>query len=230
MAAFTEHLDEVLGSLGSFSSELKSALDREKGRLRGVLESLGPAGWLPFARISTVTECHRSLFSHLLEVQCEGGLLDVVQVGNPMQASKACKPCEAKTANKLAYMEKGDLAEAPLQEALALMYPCRKALTAAVDSASLSKSQRLPCGRSAKFQVLCDLLSRLLKDSEGGSEKVLVFVERVAVAGPMAALLADFLGTETTHASASSLDASFQRQRERERERESERWEVAGLR
>ena len=160
-------------------------------------------------------------FSHLLEVQCEGGLLDVVQVGNPMQASKACKPCEAKTANKLAYMEKGDLAEAPLQEALALMYPCRKALTAAVDSASLSKSQKLPCGRSAKFQVLCDLLSRLLKDSRG-SEKVLVFVERVAVAGPMAALLADFLGTETTHASASSLDASFQRQRERKRERVSD--------
>ena len=55
-ASYASHLDVLVENLkelkdpsGQFNWELQNSLEREKGRLRGVLESLGPAAYQPFA-------------------------------------------------------------------------------------------------------------------------------------------------------------------------------------
>jgi hypothetical protein len=51
VASSTGCLDNLLASLEPFGNwELRSAMDKEKTRLRGVMESLGPAGWAPFVQ------------------------------------------------------------------------------------------------------------------------------------------------------------------------------------
>ena len=153
IAAFTENLDAAIGRLNCepfLNWELQSAVDREKGRLRGVLESLGSVGFRPF-------------------VQC--GFVNLVH---------------AKLCSKLSFAD-DDFVKCNLQKAIELIPHYRSSLASAtyLDSASEEKS--------GKFEALRRLLQRLL---ESPGDKVLVFVERVAVAGPMAVLLSASLGLE----------------------------------
>ncbi|CAE7296341.1 dcl1 [Symbiodinium sp. CCMP2592] len=152
-ARYASHLDilvENLKELTQFNWELQNSLEREKGRLRGVLESLGPAAYQPFVQES---------------------LLEVVQ---------------AKLSSKLAFAD-GDAVEC-LQRALALLPHCREVLSSRVSTVSDEASR--------KFEALCKLLRRLLS---GSTDKILVFVERVSVAGPMARLLEASTGVEIAH-------------------------------
>ncbi|CAE7350675.1 dcl1 [Symbiodinium sp. CCMP2456] len=154
-ASYARHLDVLVENLAKveFNWELQSSLAREKGRLRGVLESLGPAAWQPFVQES---------------------LVEVVQ---------------AKLSSKLAFADDAGDTEC-LQRALVLLPRCREVL-ARVTSVSDEVS--------GKFEALCQLLRRLLSGSNGSTDKILVFVERVSVAGPMARLLEASTGVEIAH-------------------------------
>eukprot|EP00439_Symbiodinium_sp_Y106_P042035 s4407_g5.t1 len=156
-ASYASHLDVLVENLkelkdpsGQFNWELQNSLEREKGRLRGVLESLGPAAYQPFVQES---------------------LLEVVQ---------------AKLSSKLAFAD-GDSVEC-LQRALVLLPRCREVLASRVSTVSDEAS--------GKFEALCKLLRRLLS---GSTDKILVFVERVSVAGPMPRLLEASTGVEIAH-------------------------------
>ncbi|CAE7932969.1 unnamed protein product [Symbiodinium necroappetens] len=155
-AGYARRLDVLVEDLAKeleFNWELQSSLSREKGRLRGVLESLGPAAYQPFVQDS---------------------LVEVVQ---------------AKLSSKLQFVDgdAGDTMEC-LQRALVLLPQCREVL-ARVNTVSDEVS--------GKFEALRQLLRRLLSGST--SDKILVFVERVSVAGPMARLLEASTGVEIAH-------------------------------
>ena len=76
-----------------------------------------------------------------------------------------------------------------LQRALVLLPRCREVL---------ARENTVSDEVSGKFEALRQLLRRLLSGST--SDKILVFVERVSVAGPMARLLEASTGVEIAHA------------------------------
>jgi hypothetical protein len=107
----------------------------------------------------------------------------------------------AKLMSKLAYVEE-EAVKQNLERAIALLPQYEASLACMVAEVEAEGEEAKTAG--AKFQALQRLLQRLLfeRGSDGREEspKLLVFVERVSVAGPMAQLLSASLGLDVAHA------------------------------
>ena len=196
-ASYASHLDVLVENLkelkdpsGQFNWELQNSLEREKGRLRGVLESLGPAAYQPFA-LWQRQSLSRSFASFRHEIsafpRCRKAFSKWSRQDIAFRCSISHASTKAKLSSKLAFAD-GDSVEC-LQRALVLLPRCREVLASRVSTVSDEAS--------GKFEALCKLLRRLLS---GSTDKILVFVERVSVAGPMARLLEASTGVEIAHA------------------------------